>query len=390
MADGSLDEIGPGVRGKATLGMPSDQQRPPRIPPTPVVKRAFALRSRLRRLADAMLPPQGVAAERTFLLAEIKMLGVICELQIPEAIDEGATRAHTIADRVGAQEDATERVLRFLASRGWFVRKRDGSYRLNARSRALRSHDPQALRDWVRFMAADWHWDIWNHAIRPVRDGQSAAAAALGKPFFDWVHDDNPAAGATFDGAMRSLSSVAGPLVVKAVELDGVGSICDVGGGTGRLLRALLDAAPAARGTVFDLPEVVSGAADVLADLPAHRWSTAVGSFFEHGVIPTGDDRYVMQAILHDWPDEQAGVILDNVRTAMSPDSRLWVIDSILEPSERDDLSKAVDMLMLTVTEGGRERTQNEWDRLFAASGFRIESQTQLPLLIWVFTLTPA
>jgi hypothetical protein len=367
--------------------MPVEQQ-PPRIPPTPVVKRAVALRSRLRRAADALIPPQGIAAERTFLLAEIKMLGVVCELQIPEAIDDGATTAGAIADRVGAQADATERVLRFLASRGWFVRNRDGRYRLNARSRALRSHDPQSLRDWVRFMAADWHWDIWNQAIRPVRDGESAATAALGKPFFDWAHDDDPAAGATFDGAMRSLSSVAGPLVVKAVHLDGVTSICDVGGGTGRLLRSLLDAAPAARGTVFDLADVVSGAGEVLGDLPARRWSAVAGDFFEPSSVPAGHDRYVMQAIMHDWPDEQAGIILGNVRAAMSPDSRLWVVDSILDPSERDDLSKAVDMLMLTVTEGGRERTQNEWERLFSANGLRIESQTQLPLLIWVFTLT--
>ena len=73
----------------------------------------------------------------------------------------------------------------------------------------------------------------------------------------------------------------------------------------------------------------------------------------------------------------------------MPPDSRLWVVDSILDPSARDDMSKAVDMLMLTVTEGGRERTQHEWERLFTANGFRIESKTQLPLLIWVFTLAP-
>ncbi len=107
--------------------MPTCEQRPPRIPPTSVVKRAFALRSRLRRAADAMIPPQGMAAERTFLLAEIKMLGVVCELRIPEAIDNGATRARAIADRVGAQADAIERVVPFLASRGWFARKRDGS-----------------------------------------------------------------------------------------------------------------------------------------------------------------------------------------------------------------------------------------------------------------------
>jgi len=365
------------------------RQKPARMPPTAVVRRAVALRSRLRRMADAMLPPLGLAAERTFLLAEIKMVGVVCELGVPDAMGDGAARADAIAARVGASADGIERVLRFLASRGWFTRTRDGRYRVNARSRALRSDDPQSLRDWVRFMAADWHWNIWNSALVPVRDGRSAAGAALGKPFFDWVHDDDPAAGTTFDAAMRSLSSVAGPLVVEAVDLDGVASICDVGGGTGRLLRALLDAAPAARGTVFDLAGVVSGAGEVLGDLPDDRWSAVAGSFFEPGAVPAGHDRYVMQAIAHDWGDEQAGAILRNVRAAMAPGSRVWLIDSILDPSERDDMSKAVDMLMLVLTEGGRERTQQEWEALFAASGFRIESQTQLPLLIWVFTLAP-
>jgi hypothetical protein len=388
-SDSTSQLAGTAIPREGEWVMPPDQHRPPRIPPTAVVKRAVALRSRLRRVADAMVPPQGIAAERTLLLAEIKMLGVVCDLEIPEAIDGGATRADAIADRVGARADATERVLRFLASRGWFVRRRDGRYRLNARSRALRRDDPESLRDWVRFMAADWHWDIWNQAIVPVRDGASAATAALGTPFFDWVHDERPDAGTTFDGAMRSLSSVAGPLVVKAVELDGVGSICDVGGGTGRLLRSLLDAAPAARGTVFDLADVVSGADAVLGDLPAGRWTAVAGSFFDRGAVPHGHDRYVMQAIMHDWGDEQAGVILRNLRAATTPDSRVWVVDSVLDPDERDDLSKAVDMLMLTLTEGGRERTQDEWERLFGANGFRIESQTQLPLLIWVFTLAP-
>ena len=86
-------------------------------------------------------------------------------------------------------------------------------------------------------MTADWQWELWNHAISPLRSNDSAATAAFGKPFFDWVHDDRPDAGAVFDAAMRSLSSVAGPLVVRAVDLTGVASICDVGGGTGQLLR---------------------------------------------------------------------------------------------------------------------------------------------------------
>jgi hypothetical protein len=59
----------------------------------------------------------------------------------------------------------------------------------------------------------------------------------------------------------------------------------------------------------------------------------------------------------------------------------------VLDPDAADDMSKAVDMLMLTVTDGGRERTQDEWTRLFTGSGFRIEAQTELPVLISVFTL---
>ena len=340
-------------------------------------------------MADAMIPPQGITAERTFLIAEIKMLGVICELRIPEAIDEGATTADAIAERVGARADAIERVLRFLASRGWLNRKRDGRYVLNARSRALRADDPQSLRDWVLFMAADWHWEIWNRAIDAVRDGESPATAALGKPFFDWVHEDRPDAGVLFDGAMRSLSSVAGPLVVKAVDLDGVrASATWVEGLDGCCAPCSTPRRRHGHGLRSPRCRLRSPGGPRRSRLRAVEHGGRRASSTP-GAIPGGHDRYLMQAIMHDWGDDNAGIILRNVRAAMPPDSRLWVVDSILDPNDRDDMTKAVDMLMLTVTEGGRERTQDEWERLFAANGFRIESQTQLPLLIWVFTLAP-
>ena len=360
---------------------------PPGIPPTPVVRTAIALRNRLRAASDRMLPPQGIAAERTLQLAEIKMLGVVCDLGVPEAIDAGDRTPAAIAERVGAQADPLERVLRFLASRGWFRRRRNGSYGLNGRSRGLRRDDPESLRDWIRFVSADWHWHIWSGAVDAVRTGESAARVATGRSFFEWVHDERPDAGETFDAAMRSLSSVAGPLVAGAVDTEGVRTVCDVGGGTGGVLLSLLAEFPQVTGTLFDLPGVVTGAPAVLGGIDPARWNVVGGDFFARGDIPPDHDRYLMQAIMHDWGDDRAGVILDNVRTAMAPGARIWVVDSVLDPGERNDLSKAVDMLMLALTEGGRERTQSEWERLFARHGLRIESQVQLPLLIWVFTL---
>ena len=309
-------------------------QKPARMPPTAVVRRAVALRSRVRRMADAMLPPQGLAAERTFLLAEIKMLGVVCELGGPRR--HGRRRRPVGRHRAGGRRGRLERVLRFLALPG-LVHPHAGRP-LPAQRPVPR---PAERRPAVAAGLGALHGGrlALEHLELRARagPGRRSAAGARGKPFFDWVHDDDPAAGTTFDAAMRSLSSVAGPLVVEAVDLDGVATICDVGGGTGRLLRALLDAAPAARGTVFDLAEVVSGAGEVLGDLPDDRWQAVAGSFFEPGAVPAGHDRYVMQAIAHDWGDEQAGAILRNVRAAMAPGARVWLVDSILDPSERDE-----------------------------------------------------
>ena len=90
---------------------------------------------------------------------------------------------------------------------------------------------------------------------------------------------------------------------------------------------------------------------------------------------------------MHDWDDDSCAVILGHIRAAMAPGGRVLVMDSILEPDARDDVPKSIDVLMLALAPGGRERTQEEWEALAARAGFRIERQVQLPVLTWVLTL---
>ena len=45
---------------------------------------------------------------------------------------------------------------------------------------------------------------------------------------------------------------------------------------------------------------------------------------------------------------------------------------------------------MLALADGGRERTQAEWEALFSRCGLRIEDQEQFPILTWVSTLARA
>lgn len=358
----------------------------PRLPPTPVVRGLFRARSGLRRLHDALAPPQGVVAERMFGVAELKLIAEVTGLGVPEALEAGPLDTARLATAVGADRSALGRVLRFLAARGWFRVSTDDTYDLNGRSRLLLADHPDSLRDWIRFMGADWYWEIWNGIGETLRTGRPAVESVTGRPFFEYVHDENPEAGRTFDGAMSSLSALVGPLLPGVIPLDRFGSVCDVGGGTGLTLAALLNAAPHLRGELFDRPEVVADTSG-LAGVDAARWTATGGDFFAG--VPLGHDLYLLKAIVHDWSDDDAVRILTVVRQAMGASGRVVVVENRLEPGAHHDIPSATDMVMLALTDGGRERTQTDFERLFAAAGFAIEAQAQLPILVWAFTLRP-
>ena len=100
---------------------------------------------------------------------------------------------------------------------------------------------------------------------------------------------------------------VGGARIQQAAALDWRGdeTVVDVGGGTGALLRGVLDRVPGLRGIVFDLPETSRNEATFDG-----RLSFVAGSFFERA--PHGDV-YVLSAILHNWDDQRAAAILKTI-----------------------------------------------------------------------------
>src|SRR2546430_1581186 len=105
--------------------------------------------------------------------------------------------------------------------------------------------------------------------------------------------------------------------------------IVDVGGGQGLLLAAILRRHPSAQGVLFDLPQVVEQAKEVLQGAGvADRCELVGGDFFQE--VPSGGDAYVLKVVLHDWDDERARRILSNCRKAMGEDGRLLVVERVI------------------------------------------------------------
>lgn len=89
------------------------------------------------------------------------------------------------------------------------------------------------------------------------------------------------------------------------------------------------------------------------------------GDFFSS--VPSGADAYVLRHVIHDWRDPEAVTILRVCREAMGPQSKVLVIENIIPPGNEPSFGKWLDLMMLLVE--GRERTEEEYGRLFAEAG---------------------
>ena len=90
-----------------------------------------------------------------------------------------------------------------------------------------------------------------------VRTGTSVVPALRGKSSFEYFAD-NPELSELFNQTMTSVSKMTDATVVAGYDFSAYPRIVDVGGGHGPLLAAIMAAAPASRGVLYDLPRVVA------------------------------------------------------------------------------------------------------------------------------------
>jgi hypothetical protein len=270
----------------------------------------------------------------------------------------GATPAE-IAARTGLNADALDRMLRLLAAHGIFRHGADERYEHSPASLLLRSDDPHSLRAYVRMNAMPAMWDRYT---------ELGETARIGHPKHDWASlvdyfAAHPDESAIFNAAMVSKSRMVLPAVAAEYDFSGFGTIADVGGGRGHLLRLILDGAPRAKGIVFDLEHVI-------ADAPAWpRLELRAGDFFSDP-LPVAD-AYLLMDVLHDWDNAAAARILAAVRRAAEPQSRVLIVETLVPETAGPHFGKSIDVTMLAVT-GGRERTEAQYRTLLAAAGFRL------------------
>jgi hypothetical protein len=287
------------------------------------------------------------------------------KLRIPDLLSSGPKTIAELASESGAHPPTLERLLRVLATFEVFATTPDGRFRNTPLTEVLRTDHPDSQRDGAMLLPASFLWRPLGELYESVRTGEPAFQRIFGQNFFEYLNA-HPDDAAVFNTVMTQGVAWTTPALLTAYDFSRFERLVDVGGGEGALLRDILAATPRLHGVLFDLPQVVASASEMLKGDSAARCQIVGGNFFDS--VPEGADAYLLKGVIHDWPDDDAMKILRNTRCAIRPDGTLLLVEGIVDLAGHP--VGPMELLMLVI--GGRERTEAEFRSLLAATGFSL------------------
>jgi O-methyltransferase domain len=345
--------------------------RLPTLPaPLWAARGALGARHRVLDLVDAAVPGEMLLfLDITSGLQKTKTAGVLVSSGLADALGKNSCDPVELARELGLDPDGTIRIIGAACAARLMRLDRHGRARLTKLGAPLCREHPKSIASWVAYCADPDTAAAYGHLDAQLREGAqpSGYQRTFGKSLWDYF-GDRPDVGAAFADAMRQLTKMELAGIVRAYPWPRHGVICDVGGGFGHMLAAILDHRPNARGILLESPEIIEQADGFLRERGlADRIQCRAGDLF--GQLNARADVYTMKWILHDWSDEACRDILKRVRATMPSGSKLVAIDVHHESGKPNALTPMLDVLMLATCEGGRERSPQQVHDLMRAAG---------------------
>lgn len=308
-----------------------------------------------------------------------QILYVTAKLGIAEALADGPRGYEFIASQTATDPAALRRLLRALAGLGLVSQLDADSFALTEAGEQLRTDAPGSLSEDILLSISPELWNAWGDLDRVIRTGEPARDPITQRTAQEALLE-HPVFAAAFRAARARASQEFAVGVATVYDFSKIGLIADFGGDQGTLLAAILAATPGLRGVLYDLPAAFEPTLATLAAAGvAERCEVLAGSVTEP--VRPGAGAYVLNHVIHSYPDDQAIAILRNCRAAMSLDARLLVVETVMPPvlSPSDSVTYGLTDLNNLVYAGGRERSAEEYRDLLTAAELAMTTLTSVP-----------
>jgi ubiquinone/menaquinone biosynthesis C-methylase UbiE len=264
-----------------------------------------------------------------------------------------ARTAGQLADILETNFRATEILLDAVASLG-LLAKQGKRYRITSMARQfLLKESPSYQGDMVRH--ADTLWKSWSKLDDVIKTGMPVRSESRDHEVFIRAMHDN--------------AIFISPAVVKALDLRGVRTALDLGGGPGTYSIELAKQGIAV--TLFDVPSTLDVTASVIRTSKAGPIELKAGDFHTDPV-GKGYDLVLISQVLHAYSEEENYALLEKARNALNPHGQVAIHEFFIEPDRAyPPVGALFSVNMLVNTSTGRCYTPREMKKWLAKAGFK-------------------
>ncbi|WP_407495349.1 methyltransferase [Pseudooceanicola sp. MF1-13] len=255
-----------------------------------------------------------------------KALFVALDLGVFTALAAGPLDAEALATACGIHRDRAETLATALAGMG-VLEVADGLYKNSPAAEAfLVKGAKYDFGDYLRLQVGQQMYPLLDQLGPAVRGNLEEVDTAS---YEEWFSDPEQA-------RIYSTSQHAGSIgparqLAKKVDLSGVQTLLDVGGGTGAFAITLCKAFPALNVTIVDFPNVAALGREYVAKAGlSDRIEYVEGNALKTD-WPGGQDAVLMSYLFSGVPGDAHTGLIDDAMAALSPDGQLVIHDFMVE-----------------------------------------------------------
>jgi SAM-dependent methyltransferase/predicted transcriptional regulator len=289
------------------------------------------------------------------------------ELDIFTNINESGTSSNQLANHLHLNERACERLLNALVSLGFLTKQNQLFFNTEESFTFLSEKSPDYS---AGLMHLNHLWNTWSNLTRVVKTGESAHPAEINERGEEWLF--------AFISAMHDRAKKQAPRQLANIDLSDVGSLLDIGGGSGAYSMEFVSKKPEVEAIVFDLPGVVPITNRFInKEGFSGKIKTHQGDYTTDD-LPKGFDLVFLSAVIHSNSLEINQDLIKKCYSSLNKNGKIIIQDWMMNNDRTQPTSGAIFAInMLVGTESGDCFTEQEVTGMLNGAGFKNISRTE-------------
>jgi SAM-dependent methyltransferase len=282
------------------------------------------------------------------------------ELDIFTSIDKSGSTADQVADKLNLDCHACERLMNALVSLDLLTKRNNLFFNTPASFKFLSKKSPDCMGG---LMHTNHLWNTWSNLTKVVITGIAAHPAEINERGDNWL--------VAFITAMHDRAKKQAPEQLADLDLSGINTILDVGGGAGAFSMEFVRRNPEIEAVVFDLPNVVPITRQFIEK---EGFTGKIKTFegdYTKDELPGGFDLVFLSAIIHSNSLETNADLIRKCYKAANKNGKIVIQDWIMNNDRTQPVSGAIFAInMLVGTPEGDCFTEAEVNGMLTSAGF--------------------